>query len=433
MGGINIGAFNMDKLPEYIKDFNSRKVAIVGTGAVGGYALEMLIKMGVTDIYAFDFDPFEAENTSKSSCLYRFPDDVGKNKAVCIAQRANEILKSNSVHGINANITCFGPMAFAGFDIVILALDNYAAKVYFNQIWRQIPGTMRPVLIFGGTVGESAQSNCLDGNDACLRCLLAEEWLGNPLHRTSCTGPQYRMEEDNAEIVRTTGLASRISADLMVEQCRSIFLGETEVLNKRLMYNPYPMIGLTQARPMRRKSCPDCKGYHMIENAKPLSGMDVLHSTVGDLLNVLETDFEDGRFEVTVPIIEFAKIAYNGLIEKDYCRGCGRELTGVYQHEFRTKDSDIMCGECREAERTFDESKSNFKVGTVIKAIAKSNCTEKLKKKTLFEVGFIIGGFIEVIHRKPDCLDVMDQGMVRQMYYCENDQVMLDKITVLEG
>ena len=424
--------FNMDKLPDYIETFKDKSVAVVGAGAVGSYQIEMLAKMGVSRIYTFDFDPFEAENIVKSSCLYRLPEDVGRNKAVAIAERVKMINGSKDIHGINADITCFGPMAFAGFDIVILALDNYAAKVYFNQIWKQIPKSKRPVLIFGGTKEENAQSNCLDGEDACLRCLLSEDWLEYMLHRTSCSGPQYRLVNGVLEIVKTTGLASRICSDLMSEQCRSIFLGLEDVVNTRIVYNPYPVMAIGKYTPMARADCPDCRNFHSVENAEVLKGMDVLHTTVKELLDHFKEVYESEDFEVSVPVIEFAKIAYGGLIVDDYCRACGQKMTGVYRHEFRTPESYMLCDKCREAGMQPAEGATKGRTGTIIRAITHDNCDEALGKKTLFEVGFTLGGFIGVIRRNKECLDILDKdSFVNNLYYCENDRIQLDTITEL--
>ena len=219
-----MGLFNMDKLPSYTKKFANAKIVDIGAGAVGSHVVEKLLDMKISDIEIIDFDKLEDENLSKSSKLYR-KEDIGKNKANALAHRANELIGKNTVHGIDASITMFGPMAFAGYDAIIAPLDNYGAKIYTGQIWKQIPDDARPLLIFGGTIDENAQSNSLDGRGPCLRCLLSEEWLENPLARTSCTGPQYRGDEESVEIVSTTGNASDLAACFMIEHLRGRLLG----------------------------------------------------------------------------------------------------------------------------------------------------------------------------------------------------------------
>jgi len=422
----------MNKLPKYVADFTEKKVAIIGCGAVGSYLAEILIKMGIILLTLIDFDSFEAENIAKSSCVYRVPEDSGKNKAYVLAKRLNDILGSICVRGISANITSFGPMAFADYEVVILALDNYAAKVFCNQIWMQIPQNRRPLLIFGGTIGESAQSNCLDGLDCCVRCLFDESWLLNPMERTSCTGINYRNSELPSEIVRTTGLASRIAADMMAEQCRAYFIGNRDMINKRIMYSSYPKLGITQSTPIKRRTCPDCKSFYPVENAKILTGMDVLHTTVGELVQRIRRDIGDDKFEIIAPVIEFAKVAYGKVIKDDFCRCCGAELKGIYAHEFRTKYEQLLCDACKNAGKNTSEKFRTEKIGSYIDVFTINNCDEILNSKTLYEVGYSLGTFIEV-KQQVGGMDIIDGRITSHIYYCENDQKQMELITELEG
>ncbi|MCR4657263.1 MAG: ThiF family adenylyltransferase [Lachnospiraceae bacterium] len=424
--------FDLRKLPEYTETFADRKVGVIGGGAVGSLAVESLVKMGCKDILIIDFDRLEPGNISKSSSMYRYPDDLGKNKAVALAARANEILTDNSVHGIDADISDFGPMAFAGFDVVILALDNYAAKIYFNQIWKQIPALQRPILISGGTYEEIAQSNCLDGNEACLRCTFDESWLERPLERTSCLIIQFRVDPLRGDIVRTSGLASQNAAHLMSEQCRSYFLGYKNVQNKRLMYYPYPNIGLNEYIPMKRGSCPDCRNYQPAEACEALPDTDVLNTTIGELMSILEELFSGRNFELLLPVVEYAGVGYTGLIKSAHCVCCGAEIDNIYRHPFRTRPGDIICGSCRTKGKTAPEHLNiSGDDGVLLGAITRENCDGILAEKTLYEAGFAIGSFIEVRLRDDTALDIMDGGFETKLFYCENDRDLLKSVNCL--
>lgn len=424
--------FNMEKLPAYFNDFIDKKAAIVGVGAVGSYFAEFLVKMKVFNMTFIDFDIYEKENRAKSSCLFKPEEDDGKNKAIALADDVNKYFEIDTVHGIDASITCFGPMAFAEYDAVILALDNYAAKIYFNQIWIQIPKEKRPILIFGGTIGESAQSSCLDNTDGCVRCHFDEKWLENPLIRTSCTGINYSPTGDIGEHAITTGLASACSALLMAEQCRGYFVGHRGMINRKTEYTAYPNIGFTVMKPMKRITCPDCKNYHSVENAEALQHMDVIHTTVGELLNTLKNKFPKGKIEVTAPFVEFGKIAYSKIIKDDYCRCCGNEMKGLYKHEFRTKYEDLLCDECKATGKIASTETKYEKLGTTIGSITVDNCEESLRNKTLYEVGFGVGGFIKVIHFTEDD-DIFGEGVEFHTFYCADDYEQMRLITKLEG
>lgn len=427
-----MGLYNMDKLPSYTEKFENAKIADIGAGAVGSHVVEKLLDMKISDIEIIDFDKLEDENLSKSSKLYR-QEDIGSNKANALARRANELIGKNTVHGINANITMFGPMAFAGYDAIIAPLDNYGAKIYLNQLWKQIPNDKKPLLIFGGTIDENAQSNSLDGTGPCLRCLLSEEWLENPLVRTSCTGPQYRGEEQSLGIVATTGNASDLSACFMIEHLRGRLLGIEGATNNRLMYKPFPGIELKKNLPMAR-NCPDCARYHPPKNLVVIEDCDVMTLTVKELFARLDVLMDTTDYMVRIPNIEYAKVMYGGLIVNDYCKSCGSEITDLYRHEFRTKYEDLLCDNCRKAGRKAKDTNGSMLVGNTIRVIKKKNCNETLMNKTLFELGWTIGGFIKVVVRNEESIDILDPDFEKEYtFYCQNDSKRMKELTELEG
>lgn len=422
--------FNSDKLPDYFRDFVGKKVAIVGTGAVGSYLTESSIKMEIGQLYLFDMDSFAADNTAKHSCLLRYPEDVGKNKARALADRAKAIMvEEGNVVGIDANITFFGPMAFSEMDVVVLALDNYAAKIYYNQIWLQIPEKKRPILIFGGTLLENAQSNCLDGKEACLRCLLDESWLGESEKRTSCSGPQFRVVDGVQEVVKTTGQASRISADLMAEQIRGFFLGIDNVRNRRILYSPYPNLSFSIVHPMRRADCPDCRQYHPPKEILYFDG-NVCDTTVGELFSKVSEQLGSDEFEVNIPVVEFAKVGYGGLITSGVCHSCGKSMKHIYKHEFRTYYKDIVCDECKKAgkEVKFD---AEYPKGEVIRAISPRTVSQELLQKKLFEVGWNVGSYISVTEKPADAMDVFDERVKHYTFTCKGDIELLEYLREL--
>lgn len=423
--------FEKDKLPSYFSDFEDKRILIVGVGAVGSYLAEALIKMKIYSLTLIDMDILEAGNYSKSSGIYRYPEDLGRNKAIAMADRLNSLLGTNKVKGVDASVTSFGPMAFAEFDVIILALDNYGSKLYVNQCWKQLTKSIRPLLVFGGTINETAQSNCLDGEEACVRCLFDEKWLKNPFKRTSCSGPQYRIDETVGEVTVTTGLASRIASDLMAEQSRAYFLGYHQMINMRTIYNPFPSIGIIQSHPLPRRDCPDCKSYKPVDVAIELEGVDVIHSSLGDLLKALENQLKRDDFEVFIPRYEFGGVIYGKIICDDYCRCCGRDIRKIYRHEFRTRESDLLCDECKGKNPVMMGTGSTDRSASYISGISFENVDETLKKKTLYEIGFPIGGFITACIRGKG-LDVMDSSFTTHTFYCGNDTKVLHTITKLE-
>jgi len=428
-----MGIFDKRKLPEYTFDFHECTIADLGAGAVGSHIVEKANKAGIKKVYIVDFDKLEEGNYAKSSSLYQYPEDVGESKALALSKRANKYLDSETVFGINANITNFGPMAFAGMDAILAPFDNYAAKIYINQQWLQIPLEIRPELFWGGTWGEEAQSNELDGTGPCLRCCHDERWLVNPLVRTSCTGANYRDPDLPAASGITTGLASDFAAGFMVEQLRARLLNLEEAANKRIMYTPFPNLSINVNTPMKRKSCPDCKRFHPPASLEVIENCDVMTLTVRELFDKLGEALGTKDFSVSVPRIDYAEATYAELIVDDYCRCCGKSLKGLYTHEFKQRYEDLLCTECRiDGKKTSDETRTTL-IATKMNVIEQQDLKGELGNRILFSLGWTIGGFIKANVRKAG-IDIMDEGFVEEYtFYCGNDPKLLKTVKVLEG
>ena len=119
--------YNPLKLSVYRPLFSGKRVLICGAGAVGSNVAEALVKMGCS-LDLLDFDKFTLENAAKHSCLVRTPEDVGQNKARCVARRVQPFLEEGcTANGMDTDLCRIGPEALADYDVVVLCLDNYAA------------------------------------------------------------------------------------------------------------------------------------------------------------------------------------------------------------------------------------------------------------------------------------------------------------------
>ena len=407
--------YNPLKLSEYRPLFHAVRVLIIGSGAVGTHLMEFFAKMGLSPD-AIDFDSFTLENAAKHSCLVRTPDDVGRNKAECTAARVQSLLDEGcSSNGINGDLCSLGPEAFADYDYVIAAVDNFDAKVLLNELIRQLPEERRPVVIMDGTHDEMAQSVILDNTEFCIRCLIDEGWMKDSSIRTSCTGPQIRQIEGVREIVRTSNLASSMAAHLSAEQLRASVIGAEDVMNRRLTYTAYPHLELSVSRPMRKCGCPGCAVY-------PPAKMEWLHGSVMDvtLRNALEqisTSLGTSDFEVLVHRLHYRKITHAGFIMDDVCRSCGKPFQ-VMRHEGRVFDDDLLCEECLKAGKHADLI-PEYSDATILHAFTKDN-EESVQNTTLFDLGYPLGAHIEVIQRN-NALDFLDSGKITTTIFAFNE------------
>lgn len=415
--------FNLMKLPEYVPLFKSIRIAILGAGAVGSYLAEILSKMGVGFLQIYDFDTFTLENAAKHSGMIRTPEDAGRNKAHAVAERAQALMVAGGkAVGVDTDLRNLGPIAFAGFDVVLLALDNYAAKELFNQLFLQLPSTQRPVVGMAGTSGESAVAVLLDGKEFCLRCLFDESWLENADQRTSCSGPQYMQIDGTDSIVRTSGLASMLAAAYLAEKVRAWKLGFPGSMNTRSTYTAYPNMELIDTTPMPRRDCLDCKAITPPENIRLLSG-SVLDLTLSDTLHQISDILGTTDYELLVHMLLFGGIGYGGFICDDYCHHCGKPVS-IYAHEGRTRFSDVLCDECKE-NNCFAYYDADRPSGESLRYFSSQTTDARLLNMTLYELGYPIGAFLNVVCRGPE------NEERRFCFSCLSDQSALQKIDKL--
>lgn len=415
--------YNALKLSEYRPLFHDKKVLVIGAGAVGTCLMEKLTKMGVSPD-AMDFDTFTLENAAKHSCLVRTPEDVNKNKAVCTAERVQVLLDEGcSSNGIDGDICKIGPEALAGYDAVIVAVDNFDAKLLLNELVRKIPEERRPVVIMDGTFDEMAQSVILDNKEFCLDCLIDESWKKDSSIRTSCSGPQLRQIDGVAEIVRTSNMASDMAANLSAEQFRAYVIGDKNVMNRRITYTAYPHLELSVVKPMRKRNCPGCS----VKPPKHIEWLEgnVLEKTLRNALTEIGERIGTDDFEISVYLLNYRKIMYGGFITDDVCHCCGKPMQ-VMKHEGRTYLEDMVCEACA-AKGKHPFNSTEWTHGRVLRAFTHES-DEVIKDMTLYELGYPLGAHIEVLQRN-GAMDFLDEDkIVTTVFSCADDAAKMHSV-----
>lgn len=415
--------YNALKLSEYRPLFHAVRVLIIGVGAVGSYLAEFCAKMGLSPDEV-DFDRFTLENAAKHSCLVRTPDDAGRNKAECIAERVQPLLDEGCTsNGIDGDLCLLGPEAFADYKYVIVAVDNFDAKVLLNELIRQIPEDRRPIVIMDGTHDEMAQSVITDNTEFCLRCLIDESWMKDSSIRTSCTGPQVRQIDGVTEIVRTSNLASSMAAHLSAEQLRASVIGDTGVMNRRLTYTAYPHLELSSSHPLRKRNCPGC-AIHPPKKIEWLHG-SVMEVSLKEAMDQITALLGTTDFEISVHRLNYRKIVHAGFIADDVCHSCGAPIK-VMRHEGRVFLDDLLCEECS-YQGKHAHYDATFSHGEILYAFEPS-CQEDIQKMSLYDLGYPLGAHIEVIQRN-GALDFLDTEKITRMVFAfDEDNLKMHEI-----
>jgi len=164
---------------EKLKDF---RVCVLGCGGLGGYAIEMLGRLGIGYITAVDKDVFEETNLNRQ--ILSDMNSLGKSKALMAVERMKLV---NPEVFVNAIVDEFnfenGKDIIKGHDIVIDALDNIEGKLTLQDICEElgIP------FVHGAIAGWYGQVTTVFPGDKTLKFLYKKEMrkgiekeLGNP-------------------------------------------------------------------------------------------------------------------------------------------------------------------------------------------------------------------------------------------------------------
>ncbi|MBR4473927.1 MAG: HesA/MoeB/ThiF family protein [Oscillospiraceae bacterium] len=145
----NLGALSEEECSLLQK----KTVLVAGCGGLGGYLIEMLLRLGVGEIRTADGDRFEASNLNRQ--LLSSPALLGRSKAEIAAERAAAVNPDVRFLAVPEFITEANVMRLIqGCDAVLDALDNIASR----KLLAKACAEARIPLIHGAICGWSAQA-----------------------------------------------------------------------------------------------------------------------------------------------------------------------------------------------------------------------------------------------------------------------------------
>ncbi len=140
-----------------------KNVLVAGCGGLGGYLIEMLLRLGVGEIRAADGDAFEASNLNRQ--LLSKPALLGKPKAEAAARRAAEVNGDVRFVAVPEFVTEENVMELIrGCDAVLDALDNIPSRLVLAKACAEA----RIPLIHGAICGWSAQAAVVMPGDGLM-------------------------------------------------------------------------------------------------------------------------------------------------------------------------------------------------------------------------------------------------------------------------
>lgn len=128
------------------------RVAVVGVGGVGSWAVEALARTGLGHMTLIDADDLCLSNTNRQ--LPALEGQYGRNKALALAERCRAINPEIGIDAVQAFLTpaTLEPLLGGGFDLVLDACDSFRAKVEMIAWCRR---RKQPVVAVGSAGGRT--------------------------------------------------------------------------------------------------------------------------------------------------------------------------------------------------------------------------------------------------------------------------------------
>ena len=108
-----------------------KKVVIVGVGALGSVAAELLIRAGLGKLLLIDRDIVEESNLPRQF-LY-CEDDIGKSKALAAQERLQKINKNCQIQAEAAHLNKKNLSLLADADLILDGTDNLSTRFLLND------------------------------------------------------------------------------------------------------------------------------------------------------------------------------------------------------------------------------------------------------------------------------------------------------------
>ncbi len=148
----------------------SKRVAVLGLGALGSVIAPWLARAGVGHLTLIDRDLVEASNLQRQ--LLYDESDLGGAKAEVAAKRLAEANSSIQLNAVVADLTSGNARELlADFDLICDGTDNFEARFLINDV-AILTGT--PWIYAGAIGGEGVVWPLNPPRTPCLRCLLEE-------------------------------------------------------------------------------------------------------------------------------------------------------------------------------------------------------------------------------------------------------------------
>jgi molybdopterin-synthase adenylyltransferase len=206
--------------PEGQQRLLASRAAIVGCGAIGAAAANLLVRAGVGYIRIIDRDFVEPSNLQRQT-LFDEP-DAGNilPKAVAAERKLRSINSSVTVEGVVVDL---GPRnaetLLGGVDVLLDGTDNFETRFLINDVAVK---SSRPWIYAAGVASYGLTMTVRPGTTPCLACLLESGGVSQGL-------------EETCDTIGVLGPIVNLIASLQVAEALKLLSGRPEALHGRLL------------------------------------------------------------------------------------------------------------------------------------------------------------------------------------------------------
>jgi molybdopterin-synthase adenylyltransferase len=206
--------------PEGQRRLLASRAAVVGCGAIGAAAANLLVRAGVGYVRIIDRDFVEPSNLQRQTLFDESDALNALPKAVAAERKLRSINSSVAVEGIVADLSPHNAEEIlGGVDLLLDGTDNFETRFLINDF---AVSSNRPWIYAAGVASYGLSMTICPGETACLACLL--EFVGSA-----------RGLEETCDTVGVLGPIVNLIASLEVAEALKILSGHPEALHRRLI------------------------------------------------------------------------------------------------------------------------------------------------------------------------------------------------------
>jgi adenylyltransferase/sulfurtransferase len=229
---------------------------LVGCGAIGAAAANLLVRAGIGSLRILDRDFVEASNLQRQSLFNEEDARLALPKAVAAERRLRSINSDVEVEGIVADLTAGNARELLSrFSLILDGTDNFETRFLINDFAVEA-GT--PWVYAAAVASYGLTMAIVPGQTACLACLLAS--------------PSGAGLEETCDTVGVLGPIVNLVASLEVAEAMKLLAGRAADLHGRLLSCDVWTGRFQSVHPERHGDCRVCQHHefsHLAGEAQP--------------------------------------------------------------------------------------------------------------------------------------------------------------------